>query len=673
MLKSAWTPGKDKNQHAIREAKALWNVKVSAYISDFIALKVMFNGRKSKFSEKPLLLHITAEDVAKFESNAVALYQVFENTIIPEIKNIIKLQDSYALDFSNKPKKEAKDEYKQVIESKMQWNKQAKEFINTIIEFKKLVNGLENKFIPEKTKIHEQFKGNPEKLIDILNNYNKSLLTYAVKILNNQVNVKKTSSIDTIFNKYSSNVLTRTWKGVKNLGTSLFGDKELSIIADYQTKCITSLGKIKSTLAGIESKITYPNSDAETLNLVEKLTLEHAMFVEMIKRIDHESIKLSDTNPAFRALFFRAKKDDKGNLINEDGQLVDEVGNIIDDKGRIISKNKDQIVADEEKVVVDEQKLNSAVSEKDIAQLENKLVKDEEKLVEDLSKQVEPKAEDLSKQVESKVEPIVEKEQESKKIQAPIAKKKSLKEQRQEEAIRKQRLSQEIEEVSDAIIDLKALQETILSTIFKAIPGQKRNEILNMLDEVISIYEDNFSKSKNMDLAQSIKEMYYHIVNEILPILNKSPLTSPQGYELFSKHIINELLVAEKQVKTAGILNNPLLGTPGFTLNKIKQIWSQDAALRNTVFRSLAPMREKIDDLLNRVEGMDQFTPEMFEEIADFIGKKNPDYVFDTEYNRRRDKNQGESFNKFIRDLRDSVTILKRNNDFRNQKSKSKH
>jgi hypothetical protein len=39
MLKSAWTPAKNPNQQKIREAKALWNVKVSAYIDDFIHLK----------------------------------------------------------------------------------------------------------------------------------------------------------------------------------------------------------------------------------------------------------------------------------------------------------------------------------------------------------------------------------------------------------------------------------------------------------------------------------------------------------------------------------------------------------------------------------------------------------------------------------------------------------
>jgi hypothetical protein len=307
MQKSAWSPAKDPNQNKVREAKANWNTKISAYISDFIEFKKFFNGRASKFSESRLPLSINQDQITSFSAVAEKLRQDF-SALMNEAKAIITLQNQYVEGRTKKVvSAEADKAYDQIIASKASWNKQSKEYIRSLIGFIKLMNGLPNAFINEKTKIHEMFKGDPEKLISIIDNYNKSLISYSVKVLANQMNIKKSDDIDKLIEKYGSNPLGRFWTGIKNLSQTLFSGNDEARLKEFHTSFVMNLGQLKVILRDIEADILVSARDENTNTKIDKLSDEHSKMVRLIEIYQRFVGELSKTNEDFAKVFIENK------------------------------------------------------------------------------------------------------------------------------------------------------------------------------------------------------------------------------------------------------------------------------------------------------------------------------------------------------------------------------
>ncbi len=227
----AWGKAKNQDQNKVREAKALWNTKVSLYIADFIEFKKLFNGQASKLSSMRYGIRISDKEVQDFQTVSQKLTQDFQ-VIISEIRAIVVMQNEYAQKHQeSKIPKQSDGELNAIFATKKTWNNQTKEFLNSIIEFKKFINGFPNKFFQEKTRIHEALKANPDNVIGILENYNRSLISYSVKILTNQSLVKVSSeefakSLETKYAtddlsaleaKYASNPLSRMWTKMKTV------------------------------------------------------------------------------------------------------------------------------------------------------------------------------------------------------------------------------------------------------------------------------------------------------------------------------------------------------------------------------------------------------------------------------------------------------------------------
>ena len=76
-------------------------------------------------------------------------------------------------------------------EKKSVWNKEVSEFINNLIQFKKLINGSPSKFHMEKSKIFESIPDNPVSILDSLTENFRDISVKGNEIISQQIDYSK--------------------------------------------------------------------------------------------------------------------------------------------------------------------------------------------------------------------------------------------------------------------------------------------------------------------------------------------------------------------------------------------------------------------------------------------------------------------------------------------------
>jgi hypothetical protein len=76
-------------------------------------------------------------------------------------------------------------------EKKSVWNKEVSEFINNLIQFKKLINGSPSKFHMEKSKIFEPIPDNPVSILDSLIENFRDISVKGNEIISQQIDYSK--------------------------------------------------------------------------------------------------------------------------------------------------------------------------------------------------------------------------------------------------------------------------------------------------------------------------------------------------------------------------------------------------------------------------------------------------------------------------------------------------
>jgi len=201
---------------------------------------------------------------------------------------------------------------KKIRDAKKVWNKQTSEFISSLIEFKKLINGKESKFYKEKSKITEPIPVEPSSVMQSLYTDFEVIKENASRIGDAQKNYSTNHKAGR-YKKQASNKLTRFLSYLKR---PYFGNSE-TVYSNRNRKSLLSMAaNIASDLKELNSSIlkrskqSIADSNA-ILNKLEKnifsfITLTEAMgFVEN-KALPAPSVQTETKTEA------ETVKDDKG-------------------------------------------------------------------------------------------------------------------------------------------------------------------------------------------------------------------------------------------------------------------------------------------------------------------------------------------------------------------------
>lgn len=221
----------------------------------------------------------------------------------------------------------AKDPNQEKLRAEKQvWNAKVSAFIDDLIHYKKWINGHDNKFFTEKSKITAPIPNDPASVISILMTDFQSLAGEGLAIVRNQKAYAesrgKTASEDlAILNKNASNSFSRLL--AKFRGPIFSGSKIDKITNKYRISLLKVLSGIKDALRDLQVDILFkpvsdfPEIESEYSKLdikVDELNSIYKSYYDLVKPVENKPLtSLEEDTPSSKIEI--ALKDIQGELI----------------------------------------------------------------------------------------------------------------------------------------------------------------------------------------------------------------------------------------------------------------------------------------------------------------------------------------------------------------------